>query len=99
MYAGFAGSIAMPCPSSVTLCERRAEPLGPIQIGVHHRQNLRKGHQSLDAGIPGLGVERRRELVSGEGRMVRILQPTTRFDDFERVGRGHQDLGKQGIRV
>ena len=31
--------------------------------------------------------------------MTGILQPTIRFDDFERIGRGHQDLREQRIRI
>jgi hypothetical protein len=31
--------------------------------------------------------------------MTGILQPTVRFDDFERISRGHQDLREQRIRI
>jgi hypothetical protein len=31
--------------------------------------------------------------------MSGLLQPTIRFDDLERIGRGHQDLCEQSVRI
>ena len=31
--------------------------------------------------------------------MTGVLQPTIRFDDFQRISRGHQNLCKQSIRI
>jgi hypothetical protein len=74
-----------------------AQLLRPVQRSVHHPQDPRKRHQRLDAGIPRLCLDHGGKLVSLRVRMSGILQPTIRFDDFERIGRGHQDLGKQSV--
>jgi hypothetical protein len=31
--------------------------------------------------------------------LQRILQPTIHFDDLQRIGRGHQDLREQSVRI
>ena len=76
-----------------------AQLLRPVERSVHHPQDPRKRHQRLDAGIPRLCLGRGGKLVSLKVRMSGILEPTIRFDDLERVGRGHQDLCKQGVRI
>src|SRR5271166_4146831 len=76
-----------------------AQLLHPVERSVHHPQDPRKRHQRLDAGIPRLCLERGGKLVSLQVRMIGILQPTIRFNDFERIGRGHQDLCEQGVRI
>ena len=70
-----------------------------VERSVHHPQDPRKRRQRLDAGIPRLCLERGGKLVSLQVPMSGILQPAIRFDDLERIGRGHQDLCKQGVRI
>ena len=79
--------------------DRVAQLLRPVQLFVHHPQDPRKRHQRLDAGIPRLCFDRGGKLVSLEVRMSGILQPTIGFDDVERIGRGHQDLCEQCVRI
>ena len=62
-----------------------------------HRQRLWKGRQRLDAGIPALLLHRRFERLGVESRIG--LEPARGFDDLQRVGGCHQDLGEQSIRV
>ena len=76
-----------------------AELLGPLQIAVHHAQELRKRNERFDARIPGLLLQRRRQYVALKRRVGGSLQPAVRLDNLERVGRGHQDLCNQRIGV
>ena len=76
-----------------------AERLRPVELAVHHLEDLGKRHQGFDAGIPVLLLERRIQLIASELRIVGILNPARGQVDLERVGRGHQDLGEQRIGI
>jgi hypothetical protein len=78
---------------------RNASPSCSVQVAVHHLQDLRKRDQRLDAGVPGLLPERRGQLIALEGGVGRLLQPSIGFDDFQRIGRGDQDLTDQRVRI
>ena len=70
-----------------------AQPLHPVELLVHHGDDLRKRDQRLDAGIPTL-------LFDGPHRRIAAQawigsRPACRLHDFDRIRRGHQDLREQ----
>ena len=72
-----------------------AQLLGPVEMDVHLRQIRRQGDHRPYVHLPGIichGLDRGIALERGVG-----LQTTRRFDDLQRIGRGHQDLREQGI--
>ena len=82
------------------LCHHRvAQLLRPVERSVHHSQDPGKRRQRLDAWIPRLCLGRGGKLVSLQVGISGILEPTIRLDDLERIGRGHQDLCEQGVRI
>ena len=74
-----------------------AEILRPIELVAHHRQHRRRSNQGFHAIVPSLLVDGGFELVALETLIG--AEPTIGLDDFERISRRHQDLGKQCIRV
>ena len=74
-----------------------AELLGPVQLRAHHFKRLRHRGERLDARVPGLGLHR----IFKRGAFHRRigLRPARRFHDLERIGRSHQHLGQQRIRI
>lgn len=77
--------------------KRVAELLGPVQLIVHHLKRLRHCRQGFDAGIPGLGLHRVLKRLSLD-RWV-LPRPSSRLDHLQRIGRSHQDLREQQIRI
>ena len=77
--------------------ERVAEIRRPGQLLVHHGEHLGKSRQGLHAGVPILLLHGVLEFVPLEPGVV--LDPARRLDDLDGVGRRHQDLGEQRIRV
>ena len=77
--------------------ERLAEFLRPVELVAHHLQNRRCRDQRLDARVPLLLLRRSLQRVSLE--ILVLIHPTLRLHDFERIGRGHQDVGEQRIRI
>ena len=55
--------------------------------------------QGLHAGIPGLLVERRGEIIAAQRGVGWILKPPVGVDDFEGIACGHQDLPQQVVRI
>ena len=77
--------------------ERVAELLRPVELLVHRLEGLREGDERLHAHVPGLALHR---LHRGVALHVRVrLHPARGLDDLERIGRGHQHLRQQRIRV
>ena len=78
--------------------ERVAELLGPVELLVHHREHLRERDQRLDARVPGLALAARPRgpCPSAFGF---AFEPARRFDDLERIGRGHQHLREQRVGI
>jgi hypothetical protein len=74
-----------------------AQLLGPVDLLAHHRQHLRKDRERLHAGIPGLPLQRILEALAFQIRMA--LDPALGGDHFQRISRGHEDLGEQGVGV
>jgi hypothetical protein len=74
--------------------KRVTKLLQPCQVGVHGRQYYWKRHQGLHTCIPLLGFQRLGQCVAGERLVGWVFHPTCRCNDFERVGRGHQNLGQ-----
>ena len=66
---------------------------------IEHFQHLRKRHERLHTRIPGLLLERVSQLPALERRVARLLNPAIGFDDFQRIGRRHQHLGDERIRI
>ena len=76
---------------------RVADLLGPFELAVHHRQDLREGDQRRDAGVPALVLDGSQRGIAREIGIV--LGPARRLDDFQRIGRRHQDLRQQRIGI
>lgn len=74
-----------------------AQLLGPFELVAHHRQNLGEGDQRLDADIPTLVLDRRHRGIALEIGIS--LHPTRRLDDLQRIGRCHQHLRQQRVRI
>jgi hypothetical protein len=74
-----------------------AEFLRPVELLAHHREHLGKSHQRFDARVPILLLERGGDRVALEAGV--LFYPTVGQRDFERIGRRHQDLRNQRIRV
>ena len=77
--------------------KRVAELIGPSEFVVHHGQDLGKGRERFDAGVPAL-------LLHGAFQGVAFhvgvgFHPACGLDNFKRVGGRHQDLGHQRIGV
>ena len=82
----------------VLLREHRiTQPLGPLEALAHHLQDLREGSQGLHAGVPGLVLQGTPQGPTGEAGVR--FDPAGRLDDLQGIGRGHQDLGQEGVRV
>ena len=74
-----------------------AQPLHPVQLLVHHGEHMRKRDQRLDAGIPVVPLDRLHRLVAGE---IGIGPgPARGLNGFDRIGRCHQNLRQQRIRI
>jgi hypothetical protein len=78
---------------------RIAELLHPLQVPVHHHDDLREWHERFDARVPALLFQRFDQLVPFQLLVVVTLKPTRRSDDLKRVGRCHQYLGQQLVRI
>ena len=76
---------------------RIAELLRPVELVAHHAQHGRHGDERLHAGVPALLVQRRLQLVAGQSLVG--ARPAIGLHHLERIGRGHQDFGKQGVRI
>ena len=62
--------------------ESGAESLGPIEVIVHHHDDLWKRNQRFDARVPRQGLQRGGESVALERGVGRILQPFAGVDDL-----------------
>ncbi|OIQ82789.1 hypothetical protein GALL_354280 [mine drainage metagenome] len=76
-----------------------AQLLRPAQLAVHHLQDLREGQQRFDARVPVLRLQGGGQLIATKAGVAGNLQPARGLDDFERVGRRHQDLAEQLIGI
>ena len=74
-----------------------AQLLRPVELLVHHRQHVRKRDQRLHGRIPGLLLHLLRNGVALDLRM--LLGPARGLHDLERIGRGHEDLRQQRVRI
>jgi len=77
--------------------ERLAELPGPVELLVHAGEQLGKGEQGLDARVPVPVRGGAHRFVAGQSGVG--ARPARRLHDFQRVGRGHEHLGQQGIRI
>jgi len=74
-----------------------AEFGGPGKIAVEFSENLGEGGEGFDAGIPGLGIGSRGDLI---GRGVgHGLTPVVGGGDLLGKGRGGENLGDEGVGV
>jgi hypothetical protein len=74
-----------------------AELLHPLELVVHHLEDLGKAHQRLDAVVPGLLLQLFVERLILELR-IGLGEPRG-LDDLERVRGRHEDLRDQRIRI
>ena len=72
-----------------------AELLGPVEFVAHHLERLRHRGQRFDARIPGLALHLAFECLALNTGI--LLRPSRGFDNFERIGRGHQNLAEQRV--
>ena len=77
--------------------ERLAELLRPIKTLVHHLQNRGRCHERLDARVPSLLLRRGFERIVLE--VLVLVHPALGPDYFERIGRCHQHVREQRIRI
>jgi hypothetical protein len=74
-----------------------AEPLHPLELAIHHLEDLREFHQGLDAVVPLVLLEL---FVQGVITEVRIgPDEPGGLDDFEWVRGRHHDVGHQRIGI
>jgi hypothetical protein len=76
-----------------------ADLLAPLQIRVHHAQNVGEWYQRLYAQIPTLLFQGGSQRVSFEPSVVWAFQPTRGFDYLEWVSCGCQNLRNKWVRV
>ena len=74
-----------------------AQLLRPVELAAHHLEHRRRRGERLHAVIPLLLVHRRLEIRAGE--VLVGLDPALGLDHLERIGRGHEDFGKQGVGI
>jgi len=74
-----------------------AELLRPVELLVHHRQHVGKRDQRFHARVPGFFLDGLRDRIAFDVGM--LLLPARRLHDFQRIGRGHEDLREQRIRI
>src|SRR2546428_6830574 len=77
--------------------KRIAEPFRPVQLLVHHLEDLGKRDERFDAGVPAILCNRLHRLVAFKAGIG--PGPTRGLDDLERIGRGHQNLRQERVRV
>ncbi len=81
------------------ISEGGAERLRPVELVVHLLDDLREGHQRFDAGIPGHWLQRGDQRIAVDRRVMRVRQPALRLDQLDRIGRGHQDVAQERVRI
>ena len=74
-----------------------AELLGPVELVIHHRQHGRRRYELLDARVPVLLVESPLQLVAFQHLVG--FGPALGLDHLERIGRRHQHLRQQRVRI
>ena len=74
-----------------------AQLLRPVELFAHHRQHARCSNQGLHAFVPALLVDGRLQWIPLEGFVPG--RPSIRLHDLKRIGRCHQNLGEQRIRI
>ena len=79
------------------IAERIAEVLHPVEVLVHLLEHLGEAADRFHAGVP---VRRLQGLLE-RGALQRcvLLVPAGGLDDLERVGRRHEHLRHQRIRI
>ena len=77
--------------------ERLAELLGPVETFAHHLQNRGRCNQRFDARIPVLLLGRCPLCLFLE--VLVVVHPALGPHHFERIGRCHQNVRQQRIRV
>ena len=70
-----------------------AQPLHPVELLVHHGDDLWKRDQRLDAGIPVLLFDRPHRRIAAQA-WIRS-RPACCLHHFDGIRRGHQDLREQ----
>ena len=73
------------------------EILRPFQLVIHHLQGLRDRGERFDARIPRLLLHGIFERLPGYVRIV--PRPARCFDDFQWIGRRHEHLRQQIVRI
>ena len=71
----------------------------PIEVAIHHFQNLRKSRQRFDARIPIVIFKRGNKRIAFQSFVFGTGRPAGRFDHLQRIGRRHENLGQQLIRI
>ncbi len=74
-----------------------AQVLRPGHVVGHAPQDRGKGHQRLDAGVPGLALDGVQDVLGGDVRVV--VQPAVGHHNFERLGRGDQNLHHERVGI
>ena len=76
---------------------RVAELLRPVEFLAHHVEHVGGRSERLHAVVPVLAVDRGFESVA-----LQVLvgtDPAVGLDDFERIGRGHEDFREQRVGI
>jgi hypothetical protein len=82
----------------VLLGEKRfAKLLRPVELVAHRLQHIGKLHERLYARVPILSFERFGKRITLGFRVG--ATPTRRLDDIQGVGRSHQHVRQQVIRI
>ena len=76
---------------------RVAELLRPVELVAHHVEHVGRGRERFYAVVPVLLVDRRLERVALESLVG--IGPAVGLDDFERIGRGHEDFREQRVGI
>jgi hypothetical protein len=80
------------------ICQKRiADSLRPVELFAHHGEHLRKIHQRFYARVPVLFLKSGSERVTLKTGVLSC--PAFGQRDFQGIGRSHQDLRYQRVRV
>ena len=77
--------------------ESLAQPLRPVELLVHHGEDLRERRQRLDAGVPVHALDRPYRVLTLQAGVG--ARPAGRLHHLQRVGGRHQDLRQQRIGI
>jgi hypothetical protein len=70
--------------------EGGAERLGPVEVLVHHRNDLREGHERFDTRVPGQRLQRGDQIIALQCGVIAVLQPFAGIDHLLRKRCRHE---------